>query len=328
MHDHARRAARGRRLRLTAALVCGLSCLLLQTGGSSVLAQAAPPARTEAGRRDAREVESYLQGLERLRSGCGNAAWTLWYSNSYQRWRERKTPALAMNYNAAFFQTLVPAPASLPDTLRPRLDDAAGRANGALRESAGAFKELADYINAKDYEGDKFKKGDALNARLVELGRACHALHATLSGLYVEMAEGLIETGRARAARPDAVATMVADWRRARELSVELTKGPAAQMTRVEALVGELSTLSDERRRGTFAADLQGGGGSLERFYDKVLNESVAVPMRKLLREAKADRKALAEASADRPRNAFWSVRGEIDHQMPDAILSFIRGGR
>ena len=43
------------------------------------------------------------------------------------------------------------------------------RANDVLGESGSAFKDLANYINAKDYEDDKFKKGDELRSRITDL---------------------------------------------------------------------------------------------------------------------------------------------------------------
>lgn len=54
---------------------------------------------------------------------------------------------------------------------------------------------------------------------------------------------------------------------------------------------------------------------------EAILQDDVAVKMRRLLCEAKTP-KAFKEASEDRPRSSFWSVRREIDYAMPDAILA------
>lgn len=296
-------------------------------GGRIVLSQAAPRSAGAALPPDSRQTDSHLQAFQQLRSACGNAAWTLWHSNSYESWRNRKSPALSMNYSGGFFPSLPPAPAALPEALRGRLEDAMRRANDTLRDSSSTFKELANYINSKDYEDDRFRKGDELNTKLLALGRDCHGLYAKLTELYVETADVLIEQGASGAARPEIVAAMVSDWRRARELSRALAKGPSADMARVETLVREVSALAEQRKR-EFEAELRDGNGTLARFYDKMLDEDVAVKMRKLLRDTKANPKELQDAATDRPRSRFWTVRSEIDYQMPDAILSFIRQGK
>lgn len=294
--------------------------------GRVLVAQTAARPASPRPSAESREIDAFLQAFRDVRSGCENAAWTLWHSNSYEGWRNRKSSGLTMNYSSRFFPSLPPAPKAWPESLRVRVEEATRRANDLLRDGGAAFKSLADYVNAKDYEDDKFKKGDELNKRLLAVGRECHAFYATLTELYGEIAELTIAQGSGAATRPDVVATMVSDWRRARELSRELAKGTDAERARLESLVREVSTLVEDRKR-EFATELGDSNGRLARFYDGMLNEDVAVPMRKLLREAKASPKVFKEAAADRPRSAFWRVRGEIDYLMPDAILFVIRNG-
>lgn len=289
--------------------------------------QAQPRPAVPIQRPEAREVDAYLQNVGRIRSGCENAAWTLWHSNSYAAWRARRSSMLSMNYTASFFPTAPSAPASVPAPLRARLDDAMKRANDVLGESGSAFKDLANYINAKDYEDDKFKKGDELNTRLLGFGRDCFGFYAILTGLLSEVSEKLILERTAEAVRAGTVAVMAADWRRARDLSAELAKGQGASLARLDTLVADVSALADDRKR-ELEADIRDGQSTLARFYDRSLNERVAVKMRKLLRDAKRDRKVFVEASEDRPRSDFWQVRNEIDVIMPDAILSLTRQGR
>ena len=298
---------------------------VLAPGLGTALAQSARPPAAAARSVESREVDAYLTLVQQVRSGCENAAWSLWHSNSYEGWRKRRSSALSMNYSGRFFENMPSPPGSLPDALRGRLSDAMAQANDKLRGGGAVFKDLANYINAKDYEDDKFKKGDELNAKLLGFGRECHELYATLTGLYVELAEGLIERGQKGAARPEIAASMAGDWRRARELSRELAKHGAADFARLDTLVRDVSALAEERKQAFEPA--LGASGAIARFYDRTLNEAVAVRMRKLLREARSNPKEGRDAAADRPRSPFWQVRGEIDYAMPDAILSFIRQG-
>lgn len=288
-----------------------------------VLAQAAPRGAAVRPGAEARQEDQYLDVLRQLRSQCGDAAWTLWHSNSYDAWRQRKTPVLSLHYSSGSFPNLPPAPRTLPDAVRGKAEALAQRTNELLRETGAVFKDLADYINAKDYEDDKFKKGDALNAKLVAAGRSCHGLHAEMTGLYVEMAQALIEQRKAAAAKPDIVGVMQADWQIARSLSRELARHGDADLAKLDGLARDVTTLVEDRR-SNFAPLKQNPDSSLKRFYEGILNDDVAVKMRRLVRDAK-DPKAFKAASEDRPRSNFWSLRDEIDYAMPDAILGFIR---
>ena len=58
-----------------------------------------------------REATTYLRVVRTLMSQCENASWVLWYSNSYQDWRSRKTPVFSMNLSLQTFDRLPPIPA-------------------------------------------------------------------------------------------------------------------------------------------------------------------------------------------------------------------------
>lgn len=305
----------------------GVSAGAEPAGRNPVLAQATIARPVAAGRpaNDQREVDQYLSVFRRLRSECGSAAWTLWQSNSYDRWRNRKSSMLSMHFNTGTYPSLPPGPAALPDAQRAKLSEAMTRANDTLREAGTSFKALADYVNAKDFEDDKFKKGDALNARLMDQGRACHALETEMTAQLLEATQGLIEQRRGNAAKPEVVGVMLADWQIARGLSRELARFTETSPARLEPLVKDVTTLV-EGRKESFEPLKQNPESALKRFYDR-LNDDVAVKMRRLLREAKTPA-AFKEKAADRPRSDFWSVRSEIDIGMPEAILTYIRDAK
>lgn len=289
--------------------------------GRIVLAQAVARPSNEQRRED-----QYLDVLKQLRSQCSNAGWTLWRSNSYEAWRNRKSSIMSMHYSSSSYPTLPSAPQAWPEALRTKLEDTLKRANDTLKEAGANFKELANYINAKDYEDDKFKKGDAINAKLLEQGQTCHRIHAELTGLYTEIVEKLIETRTGAAAKPEIVAVMIADWRQARALAAEMAKFEKSDQTKLDGLVRDVSTLVDDRK-ANFAPLKENPETFLKRFYESILNDDVAVKMRRLLREAK-NPKAFKEAAEDRPRSQFWSVRSEIEVAMPDALLRYIASGK
>jgi hypothetical protein len=312
-------------------LICGqvLACMLLGAGPTMAepahrtrYAQAAPGAILLPSA-DQRQEDQLFNILRELSSACGNAAWSLWYTNDYDSWRNRKTPALSLNYSVRSYQSLPPLPASLPEPLKLRAEPAIRSANEMLRGSGEVFKDLATYINAKDYEDDKFKKGDELNAKLLAAGKSCHQLDAELTEIYRDLAVQVIDRRKAAAPHPEIVATMIADWQKARALSRELARFAAADRATLEGLVRDISALSEERK-ASFEPLKQAPQVMVKRFYEAILQDDVAVKMRRLLREAKTP-KAFKEASEDRPRSSFWSARREIDYAMPDAILAYLR---
>jgi len=270
-----------------------------------------------------RTASDFLQIVRTVRSTCADAAWTLWASNRYDDWRRGRSSVLAMNYSVRTYDKLPPVPEIFDAGLRQRMGDAMTKANDTVRDSGPVFKDLANYINAKDYEGDKFKKGDALNEKLVALGKACHATAAELERLHVEAATAAIQRFSSQAPRPEVVGTMVADWQQARTLADELGKREALDMTKVDSLVAALSELAD-KRRAELAADLSKSGNPLADFYDRDLNEQIAVRMRKAIREVKGKPAAVKDAAEDRPRGTFQSIREQIELAMPADILRFM----
>ncbi|MEW6644959.1 MAG: DUF3829 domain-containing protein [Pseudomonadota bacterium] len=270
-----------------------------------------------------RVASDFLQVVRTVRSTCADAAWTLWASNRYEDWRRGRTSVLAMNYSVRTYDKLPPVPETFDAGLRQRIGDAMTKANDTVRDSGPVFKDLANYINAKDYEADKFKKGDALNEKLVAIGKFCHAIAAELERLHVEAAAAVIQRLSAQALRPDVVGTMLADWQQARTLADELGKREALDLARVESQVAALSELADKRRT-EFAADMSKSGSPLADFYDRDLNELVGVRMRKALRDIKGKPAAVKEAAEDRPRGTFQSIREQIELAMPADILRFI----
>ncbi|TDR94879.1 DUF3829 domain-containing protein [Enterovirga rhinocerotis] len=273
-----------------------------------------------------RQDTQYLDVAKRLRSQCENAAWTLWKSNSYDRWRNRKSSMMTMHYMSSSYPKLPEPPQDWPEPARSELGAAVNKANDLVKEAGTTFKSLADYINAKDYEDDKFKKGDELNARLLEIGETCHRLFSEMTGLYTTIAERLIEARKSGAAHPETVGTMVSDWKVARGLSQELALHEKADPAKVDALVKEISTLVDERK-ANFAPLKDNPDSALKGFYERTYNDQVAVKMRRFLRDAKSP-KGFKDGAEDRPRSTFWSIRGEIDVAMPDAILRYIQSAK
>lgn len=272
---------------------------------------------------DLRAASDVLQVVRTIRSACSDAGWTLWVSNRYADWRRGRTPVLAMNYSVRTFDKLPPVPEVFDAGLRQRIGDAMAKANDTIKSSGPIFKDLANYINAKDYEADKFKKGDGLNDKLVAIGKSCHTIATELERLHVEAAGAVIARFAANAPRPEVVATMLADWQQARTLADELAKGPALDFAKVEGQVTALSELTDKRRT-EFAADIAKPGSALADYYDRDLNEMIAVRMRKAIREVKGKTAAIKEAAEDQPRGTFQSIREQIDLAMPADILRFI----
>ena len=283
--------------------------------------QVAPPASPQYIALENLETTNVLDATRTLGSACSDAAWTLWYSNRYEAWRKGRAPVLSLNYSVRTYESLPPVSPLFAAELRERLDQAMAKANDIIKQSLPVFKDMANYINAKDYEGDKFKKGDALNERLVAFGRSCFAIAGDLQALYAEAATAAIERALPRATQPELARTMIADWRAARPLADELAKEAAADPARLAELTTAVSALA-EKRRAELAAEIADTSSPVGRFYDDGLNGNVAVRMRKTLRELKgAD--ALKEA-ADGPRSDFLTVRQTIDLQLPGEILRFI----
>ncbi|WP_315831473.1 hypothetical protein [Bradyrhizobium prioriisuperbiae] len=283
----------------------------------------ANPAAKSAARETA-EVSNTLDAIKTLQSACANAAWTLWASNQYPSWRNGRTPVLVLNYSIRTFEQLPPVSAAFGADLQQRLSQAMTNANTIIKDSFPVFKEMSNYVNAKDYEGDKFKKGDALNERLVAFGKSCHAASNDLHTVYVDAVKVAIDRLLPNATQADAARTMLADWQQARGLADELAKGRAADINKLTELTTAISALAD-KRRAEFAADIGKSGSPQARFYDSDLNEDAAVKMRKMLRDIKANPAAFKDAADDRPRTDFRVVRDTIDLQLPSEIFTLLR---
>lgn len=289
-------------------------------------APATQPASRSAAQ-EAAQMSNTLDAIGTLQSACSDVAWTLWVSNQYPSWRNGRTRILALNYSIRTFDQLPPVPAAFGADLQQRLSQAMTNANTTIKDSIPVFKEMANYVNAKDYEGDKFKKGDALNDRLMTFGKSCHAASNDLHNLFVEAVQVAIDRALPNSTQADAARIMIADWQQARGLADELGKGRAADINRLTDLTTTISALAD-KRRADFAADA--GKSELSkspqaRFYDSDLNENVAVKMRKMLRDIKGNPAAFKEASDDRPRTDFRIIRNTIDLQLASDILTLLR---
>lgn len=311
--------------------ICGLTLAGISLGAGAAMAepspgiryaQAAPGAIARQGA-DQRQEDQLFEILRELGSACGNAAWTLWRTNSYDDWRNRRARVLSMQYSVRSYESLPPLPASLPEALKLKAEPAIKSANETLSASGDVFKDLSTYINAKDYEDDKFRKGDELNAKLLAAGKRCHRLEAELMEIYRDVAALAIDRRKVAAPRPEIVAAMIADWQKASTLSRELGRFDLADRATIEGLVRDISALSDERK-ASFEPLKQMPQATVKRFYETTLQDDVAAKMRRVLRDAK-NPKAFKEVAQDRPRSEFWSVRREIDYVMPDAILSYLR---
>ncbi|MBN8953656.1 MULTISPECIES: DUF3829 domain-containing protein [unclassified Rhizobium] len=303
------------------AVVAILSCATMPAWADD----ASTGAQSTTATQDVKDISHYLQSLATVRSACADAAWTLWQSNNYDSWRHRRTSVLAMNYNVQTLSTLPQAPTSLPADLQQRLNAAMQKANDTVKASFPVFKDLANYINAEDYKSDKFKKGDELDARLIDFGKTCHTASNDLRALYVEAASAAIDKGLPGAPRADVARTMLADWQQAYALSQELGKGGSIDLKKIDADVSAISALADKRRT-EFADDIAKDGSPVANFYDRDLNENVAVPLRKALRDMKGKPAELKEAAADRPRADFLIIRQQIDLTMLADILRFVGG--
>ncbi len=195
-------------------------------------------------------------------------------------------------------------------------------ANDTLKASQVAFKELADYINAKDYQDDGYKKGDALNATLMAYGKTCYGLASELQDLYLTAMTVALDAAVQGSSKADTARVMLADWAQTRALVAEMAKGTTADMAKIGAMVAGLSELVD-RRKVEFAADIA-KPGPLARFYDRQLSD-FAVRMRRLVRDVAGKPKAFQDLVEDRPGSTFNSVRDTVEMTLPGEILAFLK---
>lgn len=290
-------------------------------------AAAPAPARVASAADGLREARAVLSVLHNLRSRCDNAAWVLWHSNDYEKWRRRQTSMLSMNYSYSVFDRPPPAPAAMPAALRERFDQLVPRAAETLNRAGDDFRDLATYVNARDYQDDGFKKGDALNARLLELGQTSHGLTKDIERLYADYADTLLQAAAANPKTGSLAGQLRGDLQAMQALALEMSKGKEAQRAVIEAAVADISERVEARKAALAEAPPE-ARGALERFYRDRMEERVAVPMRKLLRETRDQPKAWTERLGDRPRSATMQLRDWTLVQMPGDAVSLTSDGQ
>ena len=284
-----------------------------------------PPSAPANAQREARDALSVLHDL---RSRCDNAAYVLWHSNDYDKWRRQQTRMLSMNYSYSVSAQTPPAPAGMPTALRERFDRIVPQALETLNAAGKDFRDLATYINARDYQDDGFKKGDTLNARLVAAGKTSHALCKEVEQLYADYADTLLQAATATPSAAPLAAQLRGDLQAVQALALEMSKGEAASRATVEAMVADVSQRVEARKEALASAkptQKAAERAALERFYLGQMEERVAVPMRKMLRETKDQPKQWAERLGDRPRSAMMQLRDETMVQMPGDALTTLQ---
>ena len=272
-----------------------------------------------------RTTIAFLDVAKELQRSCENAAWSLFWSNDYEKWRNRKSRSFSMNHSARLLRGLPPAPPGLDPALSAEMAQTMAKANNLVQDGATVFRDMANYINAKDYQDDKFKKGDALNARLLEIGKTCHELSNTLRAQYRAGAQQVIEGALAKGGVPPVVRTMFQDWQVAQRLSDALGGYMSADLGAVERYAAEVTVLA-EKRQNEMKLGVSAQGSSVTSFYNN-LNTDIAVETRKTLREVKRNIETEKDKGADRPRSKYNTLRNEIDMQLPDDILRSLRSG-
>src|SRR5262249_58558486 len=117
----------------------------------------------------------------------------MWEGKDYSGYRQRNASRIRVHYNADRIGAVPDPPAELSEPMRAELVASIDRATQVLRMSAQTFKDLADYVAAKDFEGDHYKKGDELNAQLIELGQKCFAAAKELRAEHRKMAQFILQ---------------------------------------------------------------------------------------------------------------------------------------
>lgn len=277
------------------ALLATLAHLAVPTGEASA----------QSPDRAAMEARRYLSLARDFMNECDNAAWSLWFSNDYEKWRKSRRGMLSINYHSRAMEKTPSAPSSLDPALGKQIDEQIAKANDIVRGAQAKFGIMANYINAKDYEDDKFKKGDELNAQLVDAGKSCFAVSGTLAPLFAKAQEqraGMPPMNPVREAIRE-------DYDRARALEAALAKG-AGNSDEIARAVAELSQ-AIEQRQTALASELADRSKPIAIFY-RILNEDIAVPMRRLLRDREKSAKTWTEAFEDRPRALVARMRSTI----------------
>lgn len=284
------------------------------------------PSSAEAAAPDAnaqREAQAALSALRQLRSQCDNTAWSLSYSNDYKKWRAHES-SVSMNYSYSIPKDPPTAPASMPEALRARFNPLAAEVVETVTAAGAAFRDFTTYMNAKDYEDDGFKKGDALNAQLLEAGETCHRLTKDVERLHADYADLQLVAYAEDPAKAERARQLRQDMAAVQALALEMSKGKETDRAAIEKSVADISERV-EARKASLAAVPAAEAGALKRFYLQDMETDVAVEMRKMLRETKGKPKEWNERLADRPRSAMMRLRDAAFIQMPDDALSMLK---
>ncbi|WP_367276958.1 hypothetical protein [Bradyrhizobium sp.] len=184
-----------------------------------------------------------------------------------------------------------------------------------LRLSALAFKDLAGYVAARDFEGDQYRKGDELNAKLVEWGQKCFAVAKDLRAEHRKTAQFILQNFDIL---DPMVRRMGEDWMSTLPLADELAKGARADLGRIGALVDQLTALDEQRKHEI--GEVTGEGPWPSRFYTIELDRAL-VSMRRFLRDARTQPVLRDMQMADRPRTVFDFNQDLIDLEMSEAFF-------
>lgn len=271
----------------------------------------APPMRPKAAAvpdRSRAEIGRAQDYLAQLRSQCLDAGWALWHSNDYTDWRKDRG-MLTIHYMSRDFSREFPIPTALPEEFAERWKKLVPPAVENLQTATPVFQQLANYVNARDFEDDKFKKGDELNAKLITAGKTGYAHAKELGALHADIGMWILRNAENQEKHGTLAKQLLADLALARSLADELAKGTAAGRTKVEEISAAFSKMAEER-----AATLPAGGKQdlVRDFYSRQITE-IAVETRKNLRESKGNAKKWAAQLEDRPRSFADGIRSDVD---------------
>jgi Protein of unknown function (DUF3829) len=261
-------------------------------------------------------VGPFMHAVATFARSCDNAAYSLWANNEYGRYRQRNIGPLSINYNEGRLDVMPKIPDELPEPLRAALAASIDGATKTLQASAPTFRDMADYISAKDYEDDQYKKGDKLNAKLVELGQKCFAVAKELRAEHRKTAQFILQNFDIL---DPMVKRMGEDWASALVLADELAKGPKADLGKVGLLVDQLMALVEKRKQEVGETPANGPIW-ISRFYNVGLNTAL-VNLRKFLRDSRSQPALMEAQMADRPRTIFSFNQEFLDMELSEWIF-------
>jgi hypothetical protein len=293
---------------------CGIRSLAVSISIITVL-----PAPASATRPLPPNVGPLMHFTAALTRSCDNAAYSLWAGNEYSRSRQQNSQSFSVHYSPDHLKAKPEIPAELPEPLRAEFAASIDSATQVLQLSAPTFKELADYVLAKDFEDDHYKKGDELNAKLIELGQKCFAAAKELRAEHRKTAQFILQNFDIL---DPMVKRMGEDWASALVLADELAKGPKADLGKISSLVDQLTVL-DEKWKREIAEAAGNNPGRISRVFDIYNTEldRVLVSLRKFLREARIQPASTEAQMADRPRTVFNFDQQLLDMEMSEAFF-------